>query len=184
MVEKGVIPGVAGLETVNPQIRVAKLNVKISRDTSQCWTNSLKESQCVVFWLRRHKWTCHCRGYRCFGSSTQIRRSQSIDNVRHSTTRALLVTSQPMTKRHYFRDLKAHAAVADQHFLADLSHTSNNKRSRFAQRGYLTLGLSMASCTNMRSVLLRILMFSWTVLWLLGFRCGEAITHRGVNNLL
>lgn len=54
----------------------------------------------------------------------------------HSSPRPLLVTFSAHDKTTLARNMAAHAAVVDRYYLADLAHTLNTRRTRFATRAF------------------------------------------------
>ncbi|KAF1978064.1 lovastatin nonaketide synthase [Bimuria novae-zelandiae CBS 107.79] len=137
MVESGMIPGVAGLQTVNREIPETALNVKVNKDAIP-WPKdfALKRASVSSFGYGG------TNGHVIVDSATNIdpqyrhgsaKASAPYDN---SSSRPLLITMSAHDKTTLSRNIKAHAAVADQYYLADLAHTLNQKRTRFPQRAF------------------------------------------------
>ncbi|OJD31005.1 lovastatin nonaketide synthase [Diplodia corticola] len=138
MTEKAVIPGVCGLKTLNPAIREAEWNVKVQADTVP-WPkdpSGVRRASVSSF------------GYGGTNGHVIVESVESLypwyhhgaakqdAAYEHSTARPLLVTLSAHDKTTLARNIEAHARVAPRYYLADLAHTLNTRRSRFATRAF------------------------------------------------
>ncbi|KXJ87198.1 hypothetical protein Micbo1qcDRAFT_151968 [Microdochium bolleyi] len=139
MTESGIVPGVAGLKNLNPEILEKQWNVKVNQKTSP-WP--------ADFPVRRASVSSF--GY---GGTNGHVIVESIDSLypwyQHgkpraeatydsSTAKPVLITLSAHDKATLARNIEAHGKVAPDYFLADLAHTLNTRRTQFAQqRAYL-----------------------------------------------
>ncbi|KAI0456725.1 lovastatin nonaketide synthase [Xylaria acuta] len=137
MVESGVIPGVAGLQTVNPEIPEAALNVKVSRDATP-WPKGFDSKRASVSSFGYGGTNGHViiESVADFNPNYRHGAPKTSGLYDNSSSRPLLVTMSAHDKTTLTRNIKAHAAIADQYYLADLAHTLNLKRTRFSQRAF------------------------------------------------
>ncbi|KAI5460574.1 lovastatin nonaketide synthase [Mariannaea sp. PMI_226] len=146
MVEAGVIPGVAGLKTVNPAIPEKALNIEISKETSP-WPQGYTSKRASVSSF----------GYGGTNGHVVVENVEAlIPNYRHgvrkeaatydnSCTRPLLVTLSAHDKTTLTKNIQAHAGVVDQYYLPDVAYTLNLRRSQFNTRGFVVATESSAS---------------------------------------
>ncbi|KAH7240032.1 putative polyketide synthase [Fusarium redolens] len=140
MTESGIIPGVAGLKTVNPAIPEKDWNIRVARETDN-WpehsrlrragvssfgyggTNGhlVVESVDNLYPLYRH-------GQRREGSS------YSYSGIAASRPYLMLLSAHDRTTLE--RNISAHAAVASKYYLPDLAYTLLSHRTRFPVRGF------------------------------------------------
>ncbi|KAM7193824.1 hypothetical protein V8F33_007613 [Rhypophila sp. PSN 637] len=158
VVERGVIPGVAGLKNLNPGIREEELNVRIARENYLAWPEGYKSRRVGVSSFGYGG----TNGHVVIENVEALERDYQHGSVKdkagydHSTSRPLLVTFSAHDKVTLSRNIDAHAAVADRYFLADLAHTLNTRRSKFlGSRAYAivaepTLSASTFSLPNLK----------------------------------
>ncbi|KAM5456327.1 Type I Iterative PKS [Microsporum audouinii] len=146
MVEQGIIPGVAGLQTVNPAIPEATLNVKVNKDTMP-WPQGFESRRASVSSFGYGGTNGHIivedirALYPLYRHGTR-KEQASYD---HSSTRPLLLTFSAHDKATLVRNIEAHTAVVNQFYLADVAHTLNLKRSRFLHRGFVVASEATAT---------------------------------------
>ncbi|EFQ99795.1 lovastatin nonaketide synthase [Nannizzia gypsea CBS 118893] len=145
MVEQGIIPGVAGLQTVNPEIPEATLNVKVNRDTIP-WPQGFESRRASVSSFGYGGTNGHIiiEDIRALYPLYRHGARKGQASYDHSSTRPLLLTFSAHDKATLVRNIEAHTAVINQFYLADVAHTLNLKRSRFSHRGFVVAGEATA----------------------------------------
>ena len=135
MVESGVLPGVAGLENVNPEIPESELNVKINKDTS-LWPQGFSSRVASVSSFGYGETNAHVivEDVRALVPHYEHGLRKELALYSHSSTRPLLVTFSAHDKTTLARSMEAHSKVVDQYYLSDVAHTLNIKRSRFSHK--------------------------------------------------
>jgi acyl transferase domain-containing protein len=140
MTENATIPGVCGLKNLNPAIHEEDWNIRVARETDQ-WpegstvrragvssfgyggTNGhvVIESVDSLYPLYRH-------GHR--------RHEAPYDYSTPAASRPFLVGFSAHDRPTLERNIAAHAAVAEEFYLADLAYTLLARRSRFSTRAF------------------------------------------------
>lgn len=138
MVESGVLPGVAGLEKVNPEIPESELNVKINKDTSP-WPQGFSSRVASVSSFGYGGTNAHVivEDVRALVPQYGHGLRKELALYSHSSSRPLLVTFSAHDKTTLARNIEAHGKVVDQYYLSDLAHTLNLKRSRFSHKAFV-----------------------------------------------
>ncbi|KAM7218213.1 hypothetical protein V8F06_006391 [Rhypophila decipiens] len=137
VVERGVIPGVAGLKNLNPGIREGELNVRIARENILAWPEGYKSRRVGVSSFGYGGTNGHViiENVEALEPDYQHGAAKDKAGYDHSTSRPLLVTFSAHDRATLSRNIEAHAAVADRYYLADLAHTLNTRRSKFSGGG-------------------------------------------------
>ncbi|KAF7562295.1 hypothetical protein G7046_g1836 [Stylonectria norvegica] len=145
MVEAGVIPGVAGLKTVNPAIPEQALNVRISREASS-WPQGFEVKRASVSSFGYGGTNAHVVVESIDALAPEYRHGarKSVALYDNSCSRPLVVTISAHDKTTLTRSIEAHAKVASQYYLSDLAYTLNHRRSRFSSRGFVVAAESTA----------------------------------------
>ncbi|KAJ2992881.1 hypothetical protein NUW58_g2024 [Xylaria curta] len=136
MVEKGLIPGVAGLQTVNPEIPEAELGLKINRDLIS-WPTEFESRRASVSSF----------GYGGTNGHVILENVEAlVPNYHHgrektpsdnpAATRPLLLTVSAHDQITLERNIRANLAVAENYSLLDLAYTLNMRRSKLPQRAF------------------------------------------------
>ncbi|KAL8766525.1 MAG: hypothetical protein Q9209_006741 [Squamulea sp. 1 TL-2023] len=135
--ENGVIPGVAGLKNLNPEIDEIGWNVKVQRDTAP-WPDGFESRRAGVSSL----------GY---GGTYRYVIVEDVNSLfpwyqhgkpingagyDNSATRPFMVALSAHDKPTLQRHIAAHAKVTPYFYMADVAHTLNTKRTKFAQRAF------------------------------------------------
>ncbi|KAJ5084495.1 hypothetical protein NUU61_009074 [Penicillium alfredii] len=138
MVEAGVIPGVAGLQKVNPEIPEEEWNVKVNRDTLP-WPDEFESRRASISSFGYGGTNGHVVVEEVKAQYPQYQHGarKALAHYDHSSTRPLLVTFSAHEKTTLIRNIEAHSKVVNQYYLSDFAHTLNNHRSRFAQRAFV-----------------------------------------------
>ncbi|CAI7646256.1 unnamed protein product [Penicillium discolor] len=146
MVETGLIPGVAGLQTVNPEIPEKEWNVKVNRDTLP-WPEEFESRRASVSSFGYGGTNGHVivEEVKALYPQYQHGVRKDLANYDHSATRPLLVTLSAHEKTTLIRNIEAHAKVVDQYYLSDFAHTLNNHRNRFVQRAFVVVSEATAA---------------------------------------
>lgn len=137
MVEKGLIPGVAGLETINPNIHESDWNVKVNRDLTP-WPAGFDSRRASVSSFgyggtNAHVIVENVEALVSFYRGGQPRALAAYD---HATTRPLLLTMSAHDKTTLARNITAHAAIAKDFYLHDLVHTLSTRRTALAHGAF------------------------------------------------
>ena len=137
MVESGIIPGVAGLETINPEIPERSLNIKVNKNTSS-WPPGFSSRRASVSSFGYGGTNGHVivEDVRALVPQYQHGARKDLSPQDHSSSRPLLLTFSAHDKTTLTRNIEAHAKVANQYYLADLAHTLNHRRSRFTHKAF------------------------------------------------
>lgn len=137
MVEAGLIPGVAGLQKVNPQIPEEEWNVKVNRDTIS-WPEEFESRRASVSSFGYGGTNGHVivEEVKALYPQYQHGARKAAADYDHSSTRPLLVTFSAHERTSLIRNIEAHAKVVGQYYLSDFAHTLNNHRNRFVQRAF------------------------------------------------
>ncbi|KAK7744551.1 Type I Iterative PKS [Cytospora paraplurivora] len=137
MVETGLLPGIAGLETINPNITEAEWNVKINKDLSE-WPSGFPSRRASLSSFGYGGTNAHVilenvealvPGYR--HGATRERADYD-----HSSKRPLLVTMSAHDKTTLSRNIEAYSKVVDHFYLRDYANTLNTRRTAFEQRAF------------------------------------------------
>lgn len=145
MVESGVLPGVAGLENVNPEIPESQLNVKINKDTS-LWPQGFSSRVASVSSFGYGGTNAHVivEDVRALVPHYEHGLRKELALYSHSSSRPLLVTFSAHDKTTLARSIEAHGKVVDQYYLSDFAHTLNLKRSRFSHKAFVVVNEATA----------------------------------------
>ncbi|KAJ5817291.1 hypothetical protein N7447_009524 [Penicillium robsamsonii] len=140
MTESGIIPGIYGLETVNPAIREKDWNIVISKDTVPWPENGSQIRRAGVSSFGYGGTNGHViveepRGANPF-SLGRRKQEASYGFSGNATKRPYLVGFSAHDRRTLERNIEAHARVASDYHLPDLAYTLMARRSRFPVRGF------------------------------------------------
>ena len=137
MTENATIPGVAGLKSLNPAIKEREWNVKVNVNTTP-WPSEFPVRRAGVSSFGYGGTNGHVvlESVDSLNPWYQHGKSKEEASYDNSTTRPLLVSFSAHDKKTLYRNVAAHARVADKFFLADIAHTLNTRRSKLAQRAY------------------------------------------------
>lgn len=137
MVETGLLPGIAGLKNLSPNIHEDEWNVKVNKDLC-AWPSGFTFRRASLSSFGYGGTNAHVilenveglvPGYK-HGSP---RKTADYD---HTSTRPLLLTMSAHDKTTLHKNIEAYCNVADQFYLVDFAHTLNTKRSTFQQRAF------------------------------------------------
>ncbi|KAJ5788020.1 hypothetical protein N7457_003010 [Penicillium paradoxum] len=140
MTESGIIPGVYGLENVNPAILEKEWNIVVSKDT-RTWPQDgslIRRAGVSSFGYggtNGHVIVEEPRGASPF-SVGRRKQEASYFFSGNSVKRPYLVGFSAHDRRTLERNIEAHARVASDFHLPDLAYTLLVKRSRFPVRGF------------------------------------------------
>ncbi|KUI61467.1 Lovastatin diketide synthase LovF [Cytospora mali] len=137
MVETGLLPGIAGLKTINPNITEAEWNVKINKDLSQ-WPSGFDSRRASLSSFGYGGTNAHVIIENVEALVPGYRRGAAKEKADydHSSTRPLLVTMSAHDKTTLGRNIEAYSKVVDQFYLKDYAHTMNTRRTAFQQRAF------------------------------------------------
>ncbi|RYP69053.1 hypothetical protein DL769_005371 [Monosporascus sp. CRB-8-3] len=138
-VEKGFIPGVAGLKNLNPNIHEEEWNVRINKD-GRPWPAGFESRRASVSSFGYGGTNAHVIIENVEALVPGYRHGEpkpSGDNVLpEEFRRPLLVTMSAHDKTTLTNNINAHAAVVDKYHLVDIVHTLSAKRNKMVHRGF------------------------------------------------
>ncbi|GKZ93794.1 type I Iterative Polyketide synthase (PKS) [Aspergillus niger] len=132
MVESGVIPGVAGLKTLNPALKEEEWNVKINVDTI-LWPKSPLTRRVGVSSFGYGGTNGHLILEAAQSDHGQARAQTGHESS--SPSRAL-VCFTAHDRATLEKNIEAHACVVDNHHLQDVAYTLNCRRTHFTHRAF------------------------------------------------
>ncbi|KAI1825907.1 lovastatin nonaketide synthase [Xylaria intraflava] len=143
MVEKGIIPGVAGLETVNPEIPEAELGITINRDAI-AWPEGFESRRASVSSF----------GYGGTNGHVIVENIEAlVPHYRHGAPKALrmhdtsplqpqIITLSAHDNATLSLNIRQHLAEIKKYNLVDVAYTLNTRRSKLAQRAFAVVSES------------------------------------------
>lgn len=143
MVEKAIIPGVAGLKNLNPAIHEDEWNVVINRD-ARAWPVGFETRRVSISSFGYGGTNAHVivenvealvPNYAHAALKAQHSTNEIASDV--SEDRPLLLTMSAHDKTTLANNIRAHAAVVDHYDLHDFVYTLNNKRSVLSTKGFV-----------------------------------------------
>ncbi|KAL8847079.1 MAG: hypothetical protein Q9221_007866 [Calogaya cf. arnoldii] len=135
--ENGVIPGVAGLKELNPEIDEEGWNIKVQRDTA-LWPESSHSRRAGVSSFGYGGTNGHVIVEEANAHLPWYQHGKPISDAKYDNgaTRPFMVAFSAHDKPTLQKNIAAHAKVANRFYLADLAHTLNTKRTKLAQRAF------------------------------------------------
>lgn len=135
--ENGVVPGVAGLEDLNPEIDEEGWNIKVQRDTAP-WPEGTKSRRVGVSSFGYGGTNGHVIVEEANSHFPWYQHGKPISDAKYDNraSRPFLVAFSAHDKPTLQRNIAAHAKVAHRFYLADFAHTLNTKRTKLAQRAF------------------------------------------------
>ncbi|KAL8902624.1 MAG: hypothetical protein Q9207_004524 [Kuettlingeria erythrocarpa] len=135
--EKGIIPGVAGLEELNPEIDEEGWNIKVQRDTAP-WPEGTKCRRAGVSSFGYGGTNGHVIVEEANVRLPWYQHGKPISDAMYDNraSRPFMVAFSAHDKLTLQRNIAAHAKVAHRFYLADLAYTLNTKRTKLAQRTF------------------------------------------------
>ncbi|GKZ68150.1 type I Iterative Polyketide synthase (PKS) [Aspergillus niger] len=132
MVESGVIPGVAGLKTLNPALKEEEWNVKVNVDTI-LWPKSPLTRRVGVSSFGYGGTNGHL-----ILEAAQSDHGQTRVQTGHesSSPSRALVCFTAHDRATLEKNIEAHACVVDNHHLQDVAYTLNCRRTHFTHRAF------------------------------------------------
>ncbi|KAF2846077.1 putative polyketide synthase [Plenodomus tracheiphilus IPT5] len=140
MTESGIVPGVCGLKNLNPAIHEQDWNIRVARETEQ-WPTGFTARRAgvssfgyggtnghVVIESVESLYPLYRHGHR--------RSEAPHDYLSTARSRPFLVGFSAHDRPTLERNITAHAAVAEEFYLADLAYTLLARRSRFSTRAF------------------------------------------------
>ncbi|PQE24865.1 polyketide synthase protein [Rutstroemia sp. NJR-2017a BVV2] len=137
MTETGIIPGVCGLQQVNPAIEEKNWNIKVQADT-RTWPGNLPFRRASVNSFGYGGTNGHViiEGIKSLCPSYQHGKSKKDNPCKKSASRPFLVTMSAHDKPTLARNIEAHSKVAQDYYLIDLVYTLGMRRSKFDHRAF------------------------------------------------
>lgn len=137
MTEAGIIPGVAGLKKVNPQIPEDQWHCRVARETRE-WPEDGMARRAGVSSFGYGGTNGHViiEEVGSLYPNYQHGKPKASAEYDHSASRPFLVTLSANDKATLNRNIEAHTKVANKYYLADLAYTLNKKRTKLNQRGF------------------------------------------------
>ncbi|KAL8937353.1 MAG: hypothetical protein Q9216_004470 [Gyalolechia sp. 2 TL-2023] len=135
--ETGIIPGVAGLKDLNPQIDEDGWNIKVQMDTG-LWPEGFKSRRAGVSSFGYGGTNGHVivEDINSLLPFYQHGKPMAVASYDNRASRPFMVSFSAHDKVTLQRNIAAYAKVAHQYYLADLAYTLNAKRSKFPQRAF------------------------------------------------
>lgn len=137
MVETGLLPGIAGLKNLNPNIHEDDWNVKVNKDSCE-WPPGFASRRASLSSFGYGGTNAHVilENVEALVPGYKHGASRKTADYNHSSTRPLLVTMSAHDKTTLSRNIHAYSNVADQFYLVDFAHTLNTRRSTFQHRAF------------------------------------------------
>ncbi|PYI12619.1 polyketide synthase [Aspergillus sclerotiicarbonarius CBS 121057] len=132
VVESAVIPGVAGFNTLNPAIKEAEWNVKVTVDTTP-WPESPLTRRVGVSSFGYGGTNGHLIVDAAQSGHGQER---SKAGYRSSCSSEILVCFTAHDRATLERNVMAHARISERYYLEDLAYTLNCRRTHFSHRAF------------------------------------------------
>jgi acyl transferase domain-containing protein len=137
MTENAMIPGVHGLENLNPAINEQECNVHINRDTRPWPTESrIRRAGVSSFGYGGTNGHVIIESVESLYPFYEHGRRSDIASPKQSVSRPFLITMSAHDKVTLQRNIEAHAAVASRYSLHDLAYTLNTRRTKFDTRAF------------------------------------------------
>lgn len=135
--ENGVVPGVAGLKELNPEIDEEGWNIKVQRDTGP-WPEGTKSRRAGVSSFGYGGTNGHVIVEEVNVHLPRYQHGKPISDAKYDNraSRPFMVAFSAHDKPTLQRNIAAHAKAAHRFYLADLAYTLNTKRSKLAQRAF------------------------------------------------
>ncbi|KAL9028248.1 MAG: hypothetical protein Q9196_003360 [Gyalolechia fulgens] len=135
--EKGVVPGVAGLKELNPEIDEEGWNIKVQRDTAP-WPEGTKSRRAGVSSFGYGGTNGHVIVEEANVHLPWYQHGKPISDAKYDNraSRPFMVAFSAHDKPTLQRNIAAHAKVAHRFYLADLAYTLNTRRTKLAQRAF------------------------------------------------
>ena len=137
MTESATIPGVCGLQKINPAIKEADWNVSINVDTKPWPQDSgLRRASVSSFGYGG------TNGHVIIESVDRLcpwyhhGKPRAIADYQYNLTRPLLIGMSAHNKKTLVQNIDAHRKVVDKYHLPDIAYTLNSRRTQFSSRGY------------------------------------------------
>ncbi|KAF3389803.1 Lovastatin diketide synthase mokB [Talaromyces pinophilus] len=135
MTEEGVIPGVAGLQNLNPAILEEEWNIKVNAETT-LWPAGFSERRVGVSSFGYGGTNGHVIVEAVDALHPLYNHGRKRGNDPQKATRPFLLPFSAHDRPTLERNIAAHAKVAPEYHLADLAYTLGVHRSKFATRGF------------------------------------------------
>uniref|UniRef100_A0A093X7H1 Lovastatin nonaketide synthase n=1 Tax=Talaromyces marneffei PM1 TaxID=1077442 RepID=A0A093X7H1_TALMA len=135
MTEEGVIPGVAGLQNLNPAILEEEWNIKVNAETTP-WPAGFSERRVGVSSFGYGGTNGHVIVEAVDALHPLYSHGRKRRDDPQKATRPFLLPFSAHDRPTLERNVAAHAKVAPEYHLADLSYTLGVRRSKFATRGF------------------------------------------------
>ncbi|KAJ9239475.1 hypothetical protein DTO207G8_920 [Paecilomyces variotii] len=137
MTEAGVVPGVAGLKTLNPAINEEGWNIKVNRD-SVPWPSEFLERRAGVSSFGYGGTNGHVivESIESLYPHYQHGKPKNEAPYNHSAPRPFLVGLSAHDQATLTRNIAAHDAVASKFYLADLAYTLLERRTKLPHRAF------------------------------------------------
>lgn len=135
--ENGVVPGVAGLKDLNPEIDEEGWNIRVQRDTAP-WPEGTESRRVGVSSFGYGGTNGHVIVEEANYLFPLYQHGKPISDAKYDNraSRPFMVAFSAHDKPTLQRNIAAHAKVAHRFYLADLAHTLNTKRTKLAQRAF------------------------------------------------
>ncbi|RYO91715.1 hypothetical protein DL762_002044 [Monosporascus cannonballus] len=154
MTEAGVIPGVAGFRKLNPEILEDEWNVKVHSETAPWPADSLvRRASVSSFGYGGTNGHVIVESVDSLHPRYQHARQKSVAHYDHSSDKPYLLCFSAHDKATLSRNIKAIGDVAAKYYAADLAHTLNLHRTKFAHRAFAIMREGQeADCFNPASM--------------------------------
>ena len=137
MTESATIPGVCGLQNINPAIKEADWNVSINVDTKPWPQDSdLRRASVSSFGYGGTNGHVIIESVDRLCPWYQHGKPRAIADYQYNLTRPLLIGMSAHNKKTLVQNIDAHQKVVDKYHLPDIAYTLNSRRTQFSYRGY------------------------------------------------
>ena len=137
MTESATIPGVCGLQNINPAIKEADWNVSINVDTKPWPQDSdLRRASVSSFGYGGTNGHVIIESVNRLCPWYQHGKPKAVADYQYNLIRPLLIGMSAHNKKTLVQNIDAHEKIVDKYHLPDIAYTLNSRRTQFSSRGY------------------------------------------------
>ncbi|KAL9121427.1 MAG: hypothetical protein Q9187_002019 [Circinaria calcarea] len=136
--ESAIIPGVCGLQNINPAIKESEWNVKINVDTRP-WPKEFEVRRASVSSFGYGGTNGHIIVESADGLCPWYEhgKPKAIAKYQYNTARPFLIGPSAHDKKTLVRNIEAYQKIVKDFYLPDIAYTLNSRRTRFSNRAFI-----------------------------------------------